>query len=100
MNREHLKDILLWQDKKEPGKERFIKRELSDEVAEYNKTSFIIIISGIRRCGKSTLLNQMRSKDSYYVNFDDERFINFSVDDFQQMYEVLIELFGEKDILF
>jgi len=39
-------------------------------------------------------------KESYYVNFDDERFVNFTVDDFQMLYETLIELFGDKHIFF
>lgn len=57
----------------------------------------IIIISGVRRCGKSTLLQEIRSQNkeqAYYLNFDDERLINFSVDDFQPLYELFIELYG------
>jgi predicted AAA+ superfamily ATPase len=57
----------------------------------------IIILSGIRRCGKSTLLHEIRhqnQENDYYLNFDDERLINFTVDDFQQLYELFIELFG------
>jgi hypothetical protein len=35
-----------------------------------------VVISGIRRCGKSTLLQAIRAKNKeqdYYLNFDDER---------------------------
>jgi len=57
----------------------------------------MVILSGIRRCGKSTLLqeirNQHKEKD-YFLNFDDERLVNFKVDDFQQLYELFIELYG------
>jgi len=59
----------------------------------------ITIISGIRRCGKSTLLNQIRflSKEKdYFINFDDDRLINFEVEDFQALYEIFIELFGKQ----
>jgi predicted AAA+ superfamily ATPase len=59
----------------------------------------ILVISGVRRCGKSTLLNEIRhkSKESdYYFNFDDERLIDFNVDDFQDLYEVFLELFGKQ----
>ncbi len=59
----------------------------------------ILIISGIRRCGKSTLLRQIcesRQERDFYLNFDDERLINFSVEDFQILHEVFIELFGEQ----
>lgn len=75
-----------------------IQRSLMKKIAEYGKSPFVIIISGIRRCGKSTLMNRIKTRDSYYVNFDDERFINFDVNDFQKLYELLIELFGEKNI--
>ncbi len=96
MEKETLKDILLLQNKRK--KEESIPRTLLKKIEEYKKTPFIIIISGVRRCGKSTLLNQIHTDDCYYVNFDDERFINFTVDDFQKLYELLIELFEEKDI--
>jgi predicted AAA+ superfamily ATPase len=58
-----------------------------------------VIITGIRRCGKSTLLQQIRAKQNekdYYINFDDERLVSFKVDDFQMLLEVFYELFGEQ----
>ena len=54
----------------------------------------VVVISGVRRCGKSTLLQAIRAKNKeqdYYLNFDDERLIHFKVEDFQ----LLLELFGE-----
>src|SRR5690606_2899970 len=53
----------------------------------------------IRRCGKSTLLQQIRSRQTekdYYLNFDDERLVSFKVEDFQVLIEVFHELFGEQ----
>jgi len=96
MEKSILKEVLLEQDKKTDVSG--IQRSLMKKIAEYGKSPFVIIISGIRRCGKSTLMNRIKTRDSYYVNFDDERFINFDVNDFQKLYELLIELFGEKDI--
>ena len=55
----------------------------------------VVVISGIRRCGKSTLLQSIRNKSKeqdYYLNFDDDRLIHFKVEDFQ----LLLELFGER----
>lgn len=51
----------------------------------------ISVISGIRRCGKSTLMLQIagRLKDFHFITFDDERFLNFSLSDFNAL---LIEL--------
>ena len=63
----------------------------------------IAIISGVRRCGKSTLLHEIRSKNTendYFFNFDDERLVNFKVDDFQLLYEVFIELFGKQSTFY
>ncbi len=43
---------------------------------EWLTTTEILIITGIRRCGKSVLLQQMRSKlpeQDFFFNFDDER---------------------------
>jgi hypothetical protein len=80
--------------------ENTIPRELTTIIKKFQKEKFILIISGIRRSGKSTLLHQMREhlKDSYYVNFDDDRFVRFKIDDFQTLYEILVELFGTKQI--
>ena len=61
-----------------------------------------VIISGLRRVGKSTLLAQMAhklGKDTfYYVNFEDDRFIGFQADDSNDLYQALVEVFGERKI--
>lgn len=61
--------------------------------------SEVLIVSGVRRCGKSVLLQQIRNQQKekdYFLNFDDDRLARFTVDHFQDLYEVLIELFGEQ----
>jgi predicted AAA+ superfamily ATPase len=80
---------LVWNDS-------FVRREFPEMLT---KGEDIVVISGIRRCGKSTLLNQIRSsyrEQDYYMNFDDERLLNFQVDDFQELHEIFIELFGQQ----
>lgn len=102
MDREKLKQLVLEQSQIENPPDT-IPRELQTHISKFKDTPVIVIISGIRRSGKSTLLHQMRSgyiNHSYYVNFDDERFVNFTVDDFQVLYEILIELFGDRNIFF
>jgi hypothetical protein len=102
MDREKLKQLLLEQSQIKLPQDT-IPRELQTYISKFRDTPFIIIISGIRRSGKSTLLHQTRleyENNNYYVNFDDERFVDFTVDDFQTLYEILIELFGDKDIFF
>ena len=61
-----------------------------------------VIISGLRRAGKSTLLAQMAHRlgedKFYYVNFEDERFLGFAADDANDLYGLLVELFGERGV--
>jgi uncharacterized protein len=74
-----------------------------------NLTDFITnpaisIISGIRRCGKSTLLLQIINKyyknNFYYFDFSDERVVDFKTEDFQLLYEAFLEKFSKKDAFF
>ena len=72
----------------------FIPRSFPENIMT---SETIVVISGIRRCGKSTMLSQIRNENrekDYYMNFDDERLIRFSVDHFQLLHETFIELFG------
>ena len=100
MNRTELKEIILDQNSRQE-QENLVDREIFSKVESYIKNDFVIIISGIRRCGKSTLLAQIRKKHSgYYLNFDDERLINFKVEDFKILEELFIELYGEKKMFY
>jgi len=53
----------------------------------------ILIISGIRRCGKSTLIRKrfLNENNAYYVNFEDPRLINFELSDFTRLEELYFE---------
>lgn len=100
MNKSELRAIIIDQNSRQDNT-NMIEREIFSRIESYIKNPFVIIISGIRRCGKSTLLNQIRKKYlGYYVNFDDERMINFKIEDFQMLYELLIELYGERKIFY
>jgi len=57
-------------------------------------SSHSLIISGIRRCGKSTLLVQMLENDypeAFYLNFEDPRLYGFTVEDFQKLDKLTLE---------
>src|SRR3989344_1610322 len=81
--------------------EIWIKRELLNDILKDIKDNRILIISGIRRCGKSTLLKQIINKiklekENYcYINFEDEKFIDFKAQDFEEINELLIEIYGK-----
>ena len=96
MNKIQIKEIILDQNKYKE-EENIISRDIFSEVEKDVKNPFIIIISGLRRSGKSTLLKQiMKKHEGYYVNFDDDRLVQFKLEDFQLLYETLIEIYGEK----
>lgn len=61
------------------------------------KLPHAVILSGIRRCGKSTLLAQImkRMKKFYYFNFEDPKAVNFELSDFEKLNDVFKEEFGE-----
>lgn len=92
--KELLKHIIF--DQRERELSTMVEREIDQRLV---LSPEILVISGIRRCGKSVLLQQIRSQQAeqdFYLNFDDERLINFEVDNFQTLYEAFIELFGEQ----
>lgn len=94
-----IKDIIIDQ-KNFLSSQKTIARDFPER---YLTNDFIIIISGVRRCGKSVLLQQIRNKlpqKDYFFNFDDDRLGNFTVEHFQQLYEVFIELYGEQDYFY
>jgi predicted AAA+ superfamily ATPase len=74
----------------------FVERSILPRVLEAFDDNRVLILTGIRRCGKSTLLKQiMRTKTRYcYLNFEDERLLSFRAEDFENLNEVLIEVYG------
>jgi uncharacterized protein len=57
--------------------------------------NFALIISGIRRCGKSTLMRQFISErkieDYLFLNFDSAKLFQFEMSDFQLLDELISE---------
>ena len=77
-----------------------VERDTLENLKEAISAPQVTVITGLRRVGKSTLLAQVVKKylknDFYFVNFEDERLLNFQVSDFDVLHETLISLFGEK----
>lgn len=103
MNKERLKEILLDQKDVFNSKKHLMIRDI--ELDKYINTTQLIIISGIRRCGKSSLLYLIKEKmdledKAYcYFNFDDERITADALLP-EQIYNLHLELYGQDAVLF
>ena len=104
MQKSLLREIILEQEKDRQALDLGIKRTVLDFISKQISLPHAVIISGIRRSGKSTLLNQIINnfyeKGVYYLNFEDERLVDFEVADFNSLYETFLELYGERKVFF
>ncbi|EKE01371.1 MAG: hypothetical protein ACD_21C00149G0002 [uncultured bacterium] len=103
MERQQLRQIIIDQHQLNLP-ENFIARNVHDELEALQKTKQILVITGIRRSGKSTLLQEIRyhtKEKNYYFNFDDDRLTNFNLADFELLLELFVELYDvEKTVYF
>jgi len=103
MNKDRLKEILLDQKDVFGQPKNLIDRDIA--LDKYIKTNQVVIISGVRRCGKSSLLYLIKEKmqlddASYcYFNFDDERIIS-GTSVLENVYNLHIEIYGREPVLF
>lgn len=52
----------------------------TDKILRYADTPFVKILTGVRRCGKSTVLNMVRQKLISERNIDEDRIVGFRFD--------------------
>ena len=98
-----LKKVVLEQKEKIKLEKDFVIREKLKEIKRFINIRHSIIITGVRRCGKSVLLSQIMDAmhdGYYYITFDDERLADFDLKDFDKLYEIFIELFGKNKTFF
>lgn len=98
-----LREVVLEQKNKIKIAKEFVIREKLNEIKRFINIRHSIIITGVRRCGKSVLLSQIMNimpDDCYYITFDDERLADFDLKDFNKLYEIFIELFGKTNTFF
>lgn len=97
MEKHKLKEVLQDQQSLFAKVDDFIEREVS--LKDYMKGNEIVIITGIRRCGKSSLLKiiSKKLKEKFvYMNFDDIRLTDFKVENFEDIEEIVSEIYGIK----
>ncbi len=100
LTKEQLKQILVSQRETILKKDYGIERTILKDIKAKMILPHVIVITGIRRSGKSTFLKQIiekyyHNKNFYYINFEDERLFNFDASRFNDIYESLIDLYGE-----
>ena len=107
MRRENLYPVLFDQQKDFERENPTVKRELTSKILDLLSLKMPIVITGIRRCGKSFLLKlikeelSIKEKGYFYINFNDERLVDFSIEDFQKIIDFLNEHnYEEKCFLF
>ena len=97
MEKHKLKEVLQDQQILFDKIDNLVEREVS--LNDCMKGNEIIIITGIRRCGKSSLLkiiSKKLNKKFVYINFDDIRFTDFKVENFEDIEEIISEIRGIK----
>jgi len=96
VNKDVLRQVVARQKQDLTLKKEMIKRDILSNILKWLKDDRVIILTGVRRCGKSTLLKQLMQEISEwaYINFEDERLLDFKAQDFEMLNEVLIEAYG------
>ena len=81
--------------------ENFLRKKLVDREQNLpNDSNQIVIVSGVRRCGKSVLIRKSFFEPEFglYLNFEDPRLVNFEMADFPKL-EVIRDELGKSAIL-
>ena len=97
MEKNKLKEVLQDQQVLFDKENNLIEREVS--LNDYMKGNEIVIITGIRRCGKSSLLkiiSKKLNKKFIYMNFDDIRLTDFKIENFEDIEDIVSEVYGIK----
>jgi predicted AAA+ superfamily ATPase len=101
-SKDQIKAMLLEQKQTFWQREIGVERERLGEIERAMPLPHAVVISGLRRVGKSTLLAQFAHRSGeerfYYVNFEDDRFLGFQAEDANDLYQALVELFGERKV--
>lgn len=99
MDLDLIKNMILEQKAALDTADLGIRRDLLDEIEQYHALDeHAIVVSGIRRCGKSTLLKQIYhqyfKEQAYFFSFEDERLLGFEAIHFDMLHQAFIELLG------
>lgn len=94
MDKSQLRQVIIDQQDYFRKGEELVFRDV--DLERYLRGNEIVIISGIRRCGKSSLLKLIAGQlegVKFYVDFDDIRLSDFEVRNYQDLQDLVIELY-------
>ncbi|MBU2507086.1 MAG: ATP-binding protein [Bacteroidetes bacterium] len=102
MEKHLLKSLIVFHKQRFLEEKKLVKREILTTLIKFLDTREVIFISGIRRSGKSTLMSliakeiltkrDIKQSNILFINFEDERFINFTSEDFEKLYQTYLEI--------
>lgn len=102
MDKQELREIVLEQNARKPTQE-YVDRDVLKQISKLQSLQECVVISGMRRSGKSTVLERLKlasQERDYFINFEDERLVGFTEQDGQKLLEVFMELWGPQKTLF
>ena len=90
LSEEQLQEVVTSQQQKVFKKDTGLARELLSKLKVVK--NFALIVTGIRRSGKSTLMLQLlqkKTKHVFFLNFEDTRLVGFENDDYRRLSTVI-----------
>jgi uncharacterized protein len=103
MDKRYLQEILVDQKETFQRKTGLIKRDLP--LDNYLKTGQVVVVTGVRRCGKSSLLFlikealKLNESEFCYCNFDDERIVPYPTL-LNDIYALHLEMYRTEPVFF
>lgn len=103
MDKNKLKELLIeYKQRFLTARTDLIRREVQDNIEPFIEFKEVVIITGPRRGGKSSLMKlicddlikryKVSPSNILYLNFEDERFIEFNTGDFAQIFELFLQI--------
>jgi len=81
-------------------KEKIIEREMLKEAKTFLSHPNIVVVTGIRRCGKSIFSYLLEKNNKFtYINFDDERLSEVTGREINKILEAFYELYGDVEYI-
>ena len=106
MEKQKLKEIITLHKERFLSRSDLFPRDLQEKVRPYLEQREILVATGVRRSGKSSLLRLIcgdllkiygvKHPNILYLNFEDERFAGFTGADFDSLYEAYLEMEAPK----